>query len=100
MKTTITLQQTPHLPTPLLLLASVEDLAAWQIHGLTEAYERGERILTLPCHTLGFDAGAAADAVLSGVSSFLQTHHDVMHLTLLCGDDISCRAYAARLQTL
>lgn len=100
MSTTVTVEKTEHLPTPLLLLATSEELAAWHIRALSASYERGERTLTLPCHTLGFEAEQAADAVLRALSDFLRERRDIRHLLLLCGDDASFRAYSARISSL
>ena len=85
----ISIRLCKHLPMPLIYLPSIEDLARWQTDQLEWAYAQGHRDLAISFFdpaAMGFDAAAAASAVLHAVIAFLYSHPDVAHLTIRCGN--------------
>ena len=92
----ITLRHEENLPMPLIYLASADDLANWYVSQLEWAADQGHRELTISCFDtapMGYDVNGAAHAVWQAVAEFLAAREDITHLTILCGDEKSLRAY-------
>ncbi|MBR2131048.1 MAG: hypothetical protein IJ955_00675 [Oscillospiraceae bacterium] len=94
----ISIKMQENLPMPLIYLASPEDLARWQIDQMLWSLQQGHRELSISCFDtapLGYDIAQASAVVLQEVVSFVRQHPEVEHLSILCGDEASYRAYSA-----
>jgi len=101
MKAPISIQRASRpLPCPMVFLHDAAALAHWHSGILTDAYDRGERTLTL-CVFPALSSCPAAEgaaAIFAAAETFLLAHSDVEHLTLLCEGDKTYALFASLLE--